>query len=230
MARRPLPPMVELIDISGRISPRMWSYAPPYFGPVVTKLDSPEWVQYPVYSEAISMPLQTGTYIETAAHVDPDRELIADLPIEQTVLVSAICVQTPTAPKSGLAREALEQAVAAVAPPPYDGLALIVAMGWGHRWERSDFTTDCPYFTPTAIDFVIEGGFAILGADTPRFDSPIERTGHLLRLFKTNALILGPLGSLEALGSGEGWLIAAPLPVEAVCASPTRAIWVRAKL
>lgn len=229
MPVRSFPSAVELIDITGRISPRMWSYAPPYFGPIVTKIDSPEWVQYPVYSESINMPLQTGTYIETAAHVDPDRELVADLPIEQTVLVSAIAVQIPTAPRAGVSRESLEQAVAAVAAPPYDGMALLVSMGWSDHWESADYTLDCPYFDSEAVDFVIEGNFGILGADTPRFDCPEAPTGHLRRLFKTEALILGPLGDLTRLGNALGWLIAAPLPVESACATPTRAVWVREK-
>jgi arylformamidase len=227
MLRRPLSSKVELIDITGRISPAMWSYSPPYFGPIVTPIASPEWVPYPVYSEAISMPLQTGTYIETAAHVDPNRERVGDLPIQQTVLVSAICVQTPAAAKEGVTRERLERAVAQVSAPPYEGLALIVSMGWSRFWESSVFTTDCPYFTSEAMDFVIESGFGIVGADTPRFDNPDKPTGHLNRLLQTPALILGPLSNLEAVGSGEGWLIAAPLNIASVCASPTRAVWVK---
>lgn len=214
-----------VIDITGPIRPGMWHYADPYFAPVLSEIRQPDWLDDVIYSEAISMPLQTGTYIETAAHVDASRERIAEVPLERTVLTPAIAVQVRAGRADCIERGPLEKLVSVVAPPPYAGMALLVGTGWSARWDEDDYVTDGPYFSPAAIEFVVEAGFGILGGDFPRFDNPNSPTGHLRRLFETEALLLAPLYGLERVGNAVGSLIAAPLRVENASATPVRAVW-----
>jgi kynurenine formamidase len=215
-----------VIDITGPVRPGMWHYADPYFAPVLSEIRQPDWLDDVIYSEAISMPLQTGTYIETAAHVDASRERIDEVPLERTVLVPAITVQVPAGRGGCIDRGPLEQLVKSVTPPPYAGMALLVGTGWSARWDEEDYVSDGPYFSPGAIEFVVEAGFGILGGDFPRFDNPAAPTGHLRRLFETEALLLAPLYGLDRVGNAAGSLIAAPLRIENASATPVRAVWV----
>ncbi len=219
-----------IIDITGPVRPQMWHYPAPYFAPALSDIEQPAWLENPVYSEAISMPLQTGTYIETAAHVFPQRERIAEVPLDRTVLVPAISVQIPVGRFAGIDRLMLEQAVKAASAPPYEDKALIVGTGWSDLWDDETYVTDGPFFEEDAVDFVIESHFGILAGDFPRFDNPKAPTGHLYRLFETEALLLAPLYNLAQLGNGTGWLIAAPLKIERASASPVRAVWIQGDL
>jgi kynurenine formamidase len=205
----------------------MWHYPAPYFGPNLSHIEQPEWLENPIYSEAISMPLQTGTYIETAAHVYQGRELIDEVSLERTVLVPAIAVQLEVGRLGCISRELLERAVSIAAGPPYVDKALVVGTGWSRLWDDPSYVHEGPYFAEAAIDFVIESGFGILGGDFPRYDNPQAPTGHLYRLFDTDTLLLAPLANLDRVGNGTGWLIAAPLRIAGASASPVRALWVK---
>jgi kynurenine formamidase len=216
---------LSLIDITGPIFPGMWDYGAPYFTPKVWSLDFQAWEGGPIYAEAVSMPLQSGTYLETAAHVFPTRERLGQLPIERTVLVPSICIYNAVGPRSALTAAMIEPLVRQVADPPYKGKALLIGTGWSSHWRDADFLTECPYLSEDAIDFVLEHDFAILGGDTPRYDNPYSPTGHLFRFFESETLLLAPLYNLEAVGNQAGWLIAAPLHISDISASPVRAVW-----
>jgi arylformamidase len=217
------------VDITGPIRAGMWHYPAPYFGPELSQIDQPTWLDNAVYSEAISMPLQTGTYIETAAHVFPERERISEVALERTVLVRAIAVQFDAGRHGCISRQALERAVRDVAAPPYAGMALVVGTGWSELWDDDTYVSDGPFFSEDAIEFVMEHDFGILAGDFPRYDNPYSPTGHLQRLFGTDTLLLAPLYNLRAVGPATGLLIAAPLNVEGGSASPVRAIWCRGR-
>jgi kynurenine formamidase len=204
----------------------MWHYATPYFAPKLTRLRQPDWLSAAVYSEAIQMPLQSGTYVETAAHVDPAGKAIAELPLDRTVLVDAIAIQLDAGKGARIERQALEDAVHRVCAPPYSGKALLVGTGWSDLWFEAEFVDGGPFFSDAAIDFVIQQEFGVLGGDFPRFDNPNAPTGHLYRLFASDAVLIAPLFGMAQLGNSTGRLIAAPLFIKNASATPVRAIWV----
>jgi arylformamidase len=216
-----------MIDITGPVESGMWSYAEPYFPPQISAIASPAWSAREIHQQAIAMPLQTGTYLETAAHVFPDRELVAEVALERTVLLPSVCVQVPAEAGQPIEAEGLRQALDRLDPAPsLRGTGLLVGTRWGQRWQAPEFVTDGPFFAPDAIDLVVSAGVGLLGADLPRFDDPRNPTGHLTRFFETDALLLAPLQGLERIGDARGRIIAAPLRIGGVCASPVRAVWV----
>src|SRR3712207_5846750 len=83
------------IDIGGTLSHNMWD-TPENFFPrvVVTQLPAPEWLNYPVYAQAVSAPMQASTYLETGAHMYPDRLTIEALPLER-LFTSAVVLKIP---------------------------------------------------------------------------------------------------------------------------------------
>ena len=223
------PDQRTFVDITGPVRPGMWHYPFPYFAPEMSQIDQPTWLENAVYSEAISMPLQTGTYIETAAHVFPERERINEVALERTVLVRAIAVQVDGGRNGCISRRHLEPAVRNIADPPYVGMALVVGTGWSDMWDSELYVSDGPFFSEDAIEFVMESNFGILGGDFPRYDNPQAPTGHLQRLFGTETLLLAPLYNLRTVGNSTGLLIAAPLKIDGASATPVRAIWCRGR-
>ena len=63
--------MPRIVDISGPIEDGMWVYGDPYPTPRIEQIPPPDWLEYPVYSQTVTMAVQAGTYLETAAHMDP---------------------------------------------------------------------------------------------------------------------------------------------------------------
>jgi arylformamidase len=216
-----------LVDITGPIRPGMWHYDAPYFAPEIRALPSPDWIEGEIHQQMISMPLQSGTYLETAAHVDPERELVEDLELARTTMVPAVCVAVPAGARTPVAAAPLREAIARVmGGDAIAGTALIVATGWSSHWDDPDYVSGGPFFTPDAIDVVLELAPGLLGADIPRFDDPMHPTGHLNRFFASDTLMLAPLYGLEPIHDTKGTLIAAPLRIAGVCATPVRAIWI----
>ncbi|MFY1693258.1 cyclase family protein [Plantactinospora sp. WMMB782] len=217
----------RMIDISGPVHPQMWHYPDPYFAPEIFDLPPVSWLTEPVYSEAVRMPLQTGTYVETAAHVRPDGVRLDDVPLARTVLLPAVCVQVPKGPGEPVRAREVRRVLDNIGPGPWDGYGLLISTGWGTHWDEPDYLDACPYFDDDVIDEVLAQRFSLLGGDTPRFENPAAPSGHLRRFFRSDALLLAPLANLGAVGSNSGHLIAAPLPIRRISASPVRAVWVQ---
>ncbi len=220
--------MSNLIDISGPISDGMWAYAAPYPTPRIEQIPPPDWLEYPVYSQTVHFAVQTGTYLETAAHMRLDAMTIDELPLDRCYMVDALYVSIPTGADQAITPQALDDAChrAGVQPRPRE--ALLVGTGWDAHWNQPDFVTNPPYFTAAAIDWVLDHDFSILGGDTPRYDSPTNPQNFFPKFFQHDILLLAPLVNLGAIRRPRGKLIALPLKIETACASPVRALWVEA--
>jgi arylformamidase len=217
---------MRIVDISGPIENGMWSYGDPYPAPRLEEIPPPDWLDYPVYSQTVSMAVQTGTYLETAAHMDPTRLTIDQLPLERCYLVDGICLWIPRAAGQPIEAADLDAAcdAAGVQPRPRD--VLLVGTGWDRRWHAPDFVQNPPYFSSAAIDWVLAHDFSLLGADTPRYDSPHHPQNFFPRFFEHDILLLAPLVNLDQVQSPRGKLIALPLKLHKACASPVRALWI----
>jgi len=218
--------MPELVDLSGPIHPAMWHYRDPYFAPEIEELPRPDWLENPVHSEQVRMPLQTGSYVETSAHVFPDDPRVTAYPLERTVLLPTACVLVPKGPGEGVTGEEVRAGLDRLGVADPRGMGLLVGTGWDARWDEPGFTDDCPYFDDSVVDLVLEAGFSLLGGDTPRFENPAAPSGHLRRMFAERVLLLAPLRGLAGVGDRVGRLIAPPLNIPAASATPCRPVLV----
>jgi kynurenine formamidase len=216
----------RLFDLSGPIHPRMWHYRDPYFPPEIEQIPQPNWLQTPIFSEMVRMPLQTGSYVETSAHAFFDDPRVMDYPLERTTLLRSVCVALPTPGGSAVTGDAVEAQLNSLPVDDFDGMGLIIGTGWGQNWDEPGFTDDCPFLDDSVIDLVLELGFSLLGGDTPRFENPQKPSGHLGRLFGAKKLILGPLMNVLDVGTRVGELIASPLNIPAASATPCRPVFV----
>lgn len=86
---------MRIIDISGSIENGMWSYADPYPAPSITEIPPPDWLAYPVYSQTVSMAVQTATYLETGAHMYRETINIDQVSLERCYLIDALMLWIP---------------------------------------------------------------------------------------------------------------------------------------
>ncbi len=216
-----------IVDLSGPVYEGMWHYADPYFGPRIQRMTPPDWLNPPVYWESLSMPTQTGTYIESSAHCFEGDPAINDYPLERWANLPTVSIFLEKAPGEAIFAHEIEPLIDALCPEGTEGMGLLVGTGWDSHWRDADFTTDCPFFDDSAADLVIDRKFSLFGGDSPRFENPDAPTGHLRRIFAERVLLLSPLVRLREIANCRGLLTAAPLAIEIANASPTRALFQR---
>ncbi|MFN8495383.1 MAG: cyclase family protein [Caldilineaceae bacterium] len=216
---------MRIVEISGSIEDGMWSYGHPYPTPKITQIPPPEWLAYPVYSQTVTMAVQTATYLETAAHMDQTRLPIDQLPLERCYLINAITLWIPRQADERITAADLAAALVKSGETLRPGDALLVGTGWDKHWHEPDYVTHPPYFTAAAIDWVLEHKVSLLGGDTPRYDSPNDPQNFFPKFFQHDILLLAPLVNLDQVQKPRGKLTALPLKIKDACASPVRALW-----
>ncbi|MDI4645040.1 cyclase family protein [Cohnella hashimotonis] len=217
--------MRQLIDLTGTIRNGMWGYGHPFPEPLVQPLATVE--QDGFAAHRMHLHSLTGTYLETAGHLYPDRELLGDVPLERCVLRAWVAQLPEKQELEAILPEELEAAVGGCLQP---GDALLIATGWDRNWHRAGYTDRCPYFGEGTIDWIIDRGVSMLGVDVPSVQDP-RSEGELSVLnayYKENRLLLAPLVNLRAAEGAVPWqLVVLPLAIPELCASPCRAIVMR---
>lgn len=217
---------MPIIDISGPITHNMWSYGDPYPAPRIEQIPPPDWLDYPVYSQTVSMAVQSGTYLETAAHMDQSRMPIDQLPLERCYMIDAVALWLPRGPNESVSADDLTAALTTSELTLRADDALLIGTGWDKQWHAPNYVTDPPYFLADAIDWVLDHQVALLGADTPRYDSPHDPQNFFPKFFQSEILLLAPLVNMDQVQTGRGKLTALPLKIQDACASPVRALWI----
>ncbi len=216
---------MRIVEIGGPIRDGMWAYGDPYPTPRIEQIPPPDWLDYPVYSQTVYMAVQCGTYLETAAHMDPTAMTIDQLPLARCLDVPALCLWIPRGADEAIDADDLQRACDAAGIVPQPREALLVGTGWDRHWDSADYVTHPPYFTAAAIDWVLDHDFSLLGGDTPRYDSPSNPQNFFPKFFRHDILLLAPLVNLDQVRKPRGRLTALPLKIVGACASPVRALW-----
>lgn len=225
---------MTLIDISGPISTGMWHYGQPYLDlpvpPVrIEQIDFPEPFRGALIMDYLQMASQTGTYMETARHVDAARDPIDRVPLERAWMIPTVVAHTPKAPREKVTLDdmtrSLDEQGVAIEP----GDAVLIHTGWDREWAHpARYLTDMPYVSRDVVYWLIDQRIGIWGADTPRADSPDDPQGFFPDFFATDILLLAPLVRLEQVtrAAPKPRLVALPLKLDGACASPVRAVLV----
>jgi arylformamidase len=214
-----LPPV---LDITGPIYEGMWTYGLPYEPFRIEQVPPVDWVAYPTYSQNISMNVQTGTYLETGAHMFPEMRTIDRLRPDELFLDAYILHLSTKGPKEPIRAEELLPLTERIP----EGSAILVCTEWGRNWEDPRFLADSPYFSAAAMDYILSLKPALVGADLPRWDNLDDPPGFFERFFRQDVLLLAPLMNLEQFERSIGRLIVLPLRIRGACASPARAVLV----
>jgi len=212
--------MARVIDITGPIYEGMWTYGLPYEPFSMEQVPPVDWVAYPTYSQNIRMNVQTGTYLETGAHMFPEMRTIDQLRPEDLVLDAHVIYCSAKQAGEPIMTDEIVPLSEGVPP----GTAILVSTGWGRHWEDACFLADSPYFSADAMRHILSLGPALVGADLPRWDNLADPQGFFESFFRQDVLLLAPVVNLEEFGARTGKLIVMPLPIRGASASPARAV------
>lgn len=209
---------MKLIDLTGTLEPGMWRYDSipdvEIFPLTTIEQDGNE-------SHGFRLATIIGTYLETAAHHFHGEPTIDQIPVERFIVPAAI-LRIPRSAGTPISREDLDAAATGITIQPGD--ALIFATGWEKMWNQPEFIRESPYLTPEAMQWIVARRISILGGDVPCFDNPNGGAGVNRVLFRSGALILAPLVNLGAVTQSKVRLMAFPLKIKGVCATPCRVI------
>lgn len=208
-------------DISGWIYSGMWSYCPEYPGAEISELPHPAFLppEYQVYLQKFIIGGQTGTYIETRAHVDKSAEPVTNLPLTEFYRPAVVIDVSSKQANEPVTVEDIERANPDLKP----GDAALLCTGWDAKWDDPDYIEASPFISREAGLWLIERKIGLLGADFPRFDYPPAPEFPWQEFWREVNLLLAPLTNLKGLSGRYGTLVAFPLKIRDACATPCRA-------
>ncbi len=225
--------MNKIIDLTGPIYNGMWNYEPPFPTVNIHPLPTVDWVKTKVYCEIFSgLHSQTGTYLETPAHLlgYENSYKLSDIPLEKLIDIPTVVIMiTDLIPdetgRPPITAEMLRKANPALANkstlPPH--AALLISTGWDSHWKEKDFLSASPYFTSDALEYLIKKQPYLLGSDLPRWENLEKPQGFFPAFFDANILLAAPLVNLEKIVAIKPLLTILPLAVTETCCAPVRA-------
>lgn len=221
------------IDISGPIREGMWYYGEPLMPnmpvpPVrIRDIDFPPPYAGSLFTQVVEMCVQTGSYLETAAHAIPGREAIDEVPLARSWMVPSVVIHTPKAPREKVTLEDAQRSLDEQGVSIDAGDAVLVHTGWDVAYDEPErYLNDMPYLSRELVHWIIDQRPGILGCDTPRADSPDDPQDFFPRFFETDILLLGCVTNLGAVTQArpKPRLCALPLQIDGACASPVRVV------
>jgi len=168
----------------------------------------------------------SGTYLETSQHKLANDITLDDFQLSAFVRPCKVAVLNATA-NTPIELAELHAALGRLAGPVEKGDALLLATGWGSNRREPDYVSRCPSFAVGVVEQLCEFGLDLLGTDLPIIDNQVHPFNAVAKLFEVNPnmLLLAPLAiDVDAIRPGSYLLSAAPLKIEAVCASPCRPV------
>ena len=223
--------MKRYVDLSGKLENGLWSYREL---PGLEKLIPEVRIETiatvardDFFASKVTLSSISGTYLEAGSHILEDGRNLDDYGVEDFIKPATI-IRLPRQAEKALVDADL---LAAHAPKIGKGEALIVETGWGARWNRPGFVLQCPNFSRSAVEWLLEHEPAICGFDITCIESSwsedaVEEKGGLLGLlFKGGALLLAPLVGLDHVRSDHGMLYCLPLFAAGTSGAPVRAVW-----
>lgn len=214
--------MTELVrDITGWIYGGMWSYCPEYPGAETSELPHPAFLppEYPVYLQEFVIGGQTGTYIETKAHVDPSAEPVTALPLDEFYRPVVVIDAGEKRACEPVILEDIKHAEGCIRP----GDAVLIRAGWDAKWDDPDYVEGSPYIDCEAALWLIDRQIGLLGSDFPRFDDVSALQFPWAEFWDRVNLLLAPVTNLTGLSGRCGRLLAFPLKIRGACSTPCRA-------
>jgi arylformamidase len=209
------------IDLGHVLEEGMPSYPglpPPRFGAVLTHEQSRD--RYEGKAEfrlgTVHMPTNTGTYVDAPFHRFPEREDLADVPLEAVAGLPGIVVDVDPGE---------DRAVSV----PFDadavrGRAVLLRTGWSRRWGTEAYWKPGPFLAPDALDLLVGAPAALVGVDFWNVDDVADpaRPAHT-RLLESGVLIVEHLTNLSALPRRGFRFFAVPLRIRGGASFPVRA-------
>lgn len=198
------------VDISQTLTPGMsvWPGDPPFEVSRVMSMDTGDACNV----GALSMSLHTGTHAEAPRHFEARGAALSDFELD--VFVGPACVLDC----SGALR--IDRNCLAVLDSPHpDRLLFKTGTGVGDGWR-----TDFGVFTPGLAEELVRRGAKLVGVDTPSVDEADSPAHPVHRILAAAGIVVLENLRLSHVKPGRYELVALPLKLKDVEASPVRAV------
>jgi kynurenine formamidase len=225
----------RIVDISQQITHGMWDYKPldvPTPSVEVTPIATIADNGYNLHKFLLNG--LTGTYIESARHMNPDAPYLDKFHPRTLIRPAKILRLPPAEPYRLYTVEDLEKAN----PGIEEGDAMIMVTGWdSERDNLPDYITKGPAFSYSTLEWFMKQPFSIWATDITVANCLwAEEQGlkdevgkDLLKDMydrKPDMRILAPLCNVAGLKGDVGTLIALGINIPDVCAVPARVLFV----
>lgn len=212
--------MPKLIDLSHSISDGMLTYQglpAPRISEFMSREDSrrhyADDVSFCIHQ--ITMPANTGTYLDSPFHRYSDGMDLAQLPLEKVAALDGLVCRVAAGERR------IDQAL--FAGHDVTGKAVLVHTGWSRHWGDAQYGDGHPWLTRAAAEHLVERGAALVGIDSMNIDDTADpqRPVHSI-LLRAGIPIIEHMCRLEQLPDSGFTLHAAPVKVERFGTFPVR--------
>jgi arylformamidase len=164
----------------------------------------------------VEMPANVGTYLDSPFHRFPEREDLAQLPLERLIGIEGVVVDATLEEARALTPQLPAMSLA--------GKAILVRTGWDSRWGSGSYWEPGPYLTQEFADQLVERGASLVGVDCWNVDDTTTRRRPIhTRLLDAGVLIVEHLCNLDRLPAS-GFRFSAPvLAIQGGASFPVRA-------
>lgn len=213
------------IELSGPVTESGWQMPPPIPKVSIREVDLTALcrrlgLEFTTYTQAVTMCVQAGTYLETGAHLYPRMEAVSDVGLKR-LFVSALVLQLPRRKDEKVTARDMQAALRAAGESLRPGDAVIVGTGFDAWTQPAD---DSPHFSYDAVEWVVRRKAGILGSDMAAFHDGVEKPNFFPMFLKSGTLLLAPLTNLRRITQVRIPLAVLPTRIEGACAAPTRVI------
>jgi arylformamidase len=169
-------------------------------------------------SSRIAVGLHCGTHMDAPFHFIPGAPTIDQIPLEQCA-GPALLIRLPQHAHGGV--------IGAGALERHRDLLrqlrkVVLDTGWRENWGHAGYFSEHPLISGEAAKFLVGCGVHLVGVDMPSVDRP-PFEAHL-EFLGNHVVIVENLVNLEQIQADVFRLIALPLKLKALEASPVRAI------
>lgn len=225
---------MKIIDASGPIYEKMWSYGDPFPKFRLTDIAEPDWVEgfSPKSQKFEGFCMITGTYIDGPAHAYGLQKSypMSDIPIEKLFDKDAYVYKFDL---KKLKKEGkrplvdLEDIIEAERKIEYDipkRSILIFATGWGSHWKKTDYLPRAWFFEKDAIEYLVKKKPFIMAMDTPYADCLENERGSWEIIYGNDIVLAAPLINTEEITKSKVKIFICPLNVLNTTGLPCRII------
>ena len=168
--------------------------------------------------DSITMVGNTGTYIDSPYHRDPDGADLAGFALDRVVDLPAVVVRSPPAGRRGIGVDDLRGSEVA-------GCAVLLQTGWDTHFGTPEYGIDAPYLSEEGAQWLAGSGAVLVGIDSVNIDEVRAggpRPAHTV-LLRAGIAVVEHLTGLAALPDLGSHFTAVPPKVSGFGTFPVRA-------
>jgi kynurenine formamidase len=213
---------LKVIDLTGEISPRAWTYGSPFPSIEVERIAEIGEVGYDAYRIVIAD--HVGTHVDAPSHFFAGEMQSSDLPLDGMMGEAKLLnFLEKGKPLSCITREDFEHCTSGLGK----GDIAIVRTGWETHWDLDDYVTGTPHMSNEAAEWLVDRGVKLVASDTALLCDPRVPPTELIPdkiLLQHGIPYINGLVNLAAISKPRFRLIALPLKVKGVTGAPVRVV------